>query len=139
MIMLTWKVGLVEAYDGFGAACAPNGDFLLPAILFELILNTRQQPRSVSVVEGLFMTLHAQKQMCSGLPDSFSAALNARCRSSSQTLAAHPGPIFSCVNGPRGFRTFCLPVGRLCSSQNEDSCNMGGVYSDAMAIDMSVK
>lgn len=60
MMMLTWKVGLVEAYDGFGAACAPNGDFLLPAILFDLILNARQQPRSISVVEGLFMTLYAQ-------------------------------------------------------------------------------
>lgn len=41
--MLTWKVGLVEAYDGLGAASAPNGDFLLPAILLDLILNTRQE------------------------------------------------------------------------------------------------
>lgn len=64
MMMLTWKVGLVEAYDGFGTACAPNGDFLLPAILFDLVLNARQQPRSISVVEGLIMTLHAQKHGC---------------------------------------------------------------------------
>lgn len=129
----TGEVGLVEAYDGFGAAGSPNGDFLLPAILFDLILNNRE--RAGLVLHRLDES--HESRMLSRLPDSFSAVLNVRCRSSSQTWAAHPGPIFSCVNGPRGFQTSDPPVGHLCSSQSEDSCSMG-MWSDVRVANRQV-
>lgn len=77
----TGKVGLMEAYDGFGAACSPNGDFLLPTILFDLILNRKKKKKLVSPTQ---VGRHGC-QMFLRLPDSFSVVLNVRCRSSSQT------------------------------------------------------
>lgn len=43
LVLLTGKLSLVEVYDGFWAACASNSDFLLPAILLKLVLDTRQK------------------------------------------------------------------------------------------------
>lgn len=59
-----------------------------------------------------------------GSPGSSSVLPDVHCKSSSQILAAPPGPISSCVNGPLGSQTSYPMLVLLCWTQTADSCTM---------------
>lgn len=59
-----------------------------------------------------------------GAPGSSSALPHVHYKSSSQILAARPGPISSCVNAPLGSQTSYPMLVLLCWTQTADSCAM---------------
>lgn len=98
--LLTRKVGVIKSCDCFWAASPSDGDLLLPAKLLHVILKTKQKKHMKAKTTTVACFYNVSHSFYEGkhknVPDSCIGPQDVQCRSSSQTLAAHPSSTSSC-------------------------------------------